>query len=426
MKKLFVTLVCVVTCLVFLASCNLFNQDSTKDENHEHIRGSWVGDVYGHWQPEHCSLDRCVFGPSAKEYHIDTDENNICDVCAYEYEFIFKLTADEAGYELDKVGPGYKGGGVRIPAEHNGLPVTEIGYDAFESEYKLTSVVIPATVALIDGDAFENQTSLTNVSVGEGVVTIGVSAFARCTNLKTVIISDATEYIYASAFEGCSALETITLGNSIKEIAGSVFEECTSLKTVTIPASIEKMGSWVFYETNITNIYFGVSAPGENWSENWSEGLGRGVNIHWSDANGGENGSDIIEGKIKLSDILQRLPYGYNVEGLMEKYNFNVEQYCLIDNSDDYCELLSDVGVPYEGPFDFLFEENVIFCYIRCVTGSADFISVEYFYDRDTNNIECKTVYQPGSDVSFPDIEICWCVDLVEVPRDIFEQYNRL
>ncbi len=49
-----------------------------------------------------------------------------------------------------------------------------------------------------------------------------------------------------------------------------------------------------------------------------------------------------------------------------------------------------------------------------------------YFYDRDTNNIECKTVYQPGSDVSFPDIEICWCVDLVEVPRDIFEQYNRL
>ena len=29
----------------------------------------------------------------------------ICDVCGYEYVFIFKLKYDESGYELDRVGP---------------------------------------------------------------------------------------------------------------------------------------------------------------------------------------------------------------------------------------------------------------------------------------------------------------------------------
>lgn len=216
--------------------------------------------------------------------HIDENDDGICDVCNFEYELIFKLTADESGYELDRVGPGYKGGDIVIPSEYKGLPVVEIGYDAFESVYKLTSIVIPDTVKLISDDAFENQTSLTSVNVGKSVVTIGVSAFESCTNLKTVVISDAIEYIYASAFEGCTSLETVTLGKNIKEITGSVFEGCISLKSITIPASIEKMGAWVFNETNLTDVYFGVPAPGENWNEKWAEGLNEDVNIHWAEA----------------------------------------------------------------------------------------------------------------------------------------------
>ncbi len=136
-----------------------------------------------------------------------------------------------------------------------------------------------------------------------------------------------------------------------------------------------------------------------------------------------ENTTDT--GKVKLRNILQRLQFEYNVEALIDKYNFyDTQDYYLIDNADDYCEFLSDIGVPYEGPFDFLFEESVMFCYLRCVSGSADFIPVEYFYDGDTNKIECKTIYQPEPDVSFPAVEICWCVDLVEVPRSIFEQLS--
>lgn len=134
---------------------------------------------------------------------------------------------------------------------------------------------------------------------------------------------------------------------------------------------------------------------------------------------------DKIEEVVQLSDILQRLSFEYNVEGLKEKYNFDeVQGYHLIDNAEDYCEFLSDVGVPYEGPFDFLFEDKVIFCYVRCVSGSTDFIPVEYFYYRDTNEIKRKNAFQVEPDSGYPDVVICWCVDIVEVPKTIFERLN--
>ena len=88
-----------------------------------------------------------------------------------------------------------------------------------------------------------------------------------------------TESIFAHAFDRCTSLESITLGKNVKKIGGSAFEECTSLKVITIPASIEELGAWVFCDTNITDIYFGVSAPGENWSEKWNQYLDESVNI---------------------------------------------------------------------------------------------------------------------------------------------------
>ncbi|MBQ8296054.1 MAG: leucine-rich repeat domain-containing protein [Clostridia bacterium] len=278
MKKIFAISLCAIMCVPLLASC-----DSLK---HKHTMSDWRYNETEHWRQLVCGRDDCIVQAEVHDYgeHIDENEDDICDVCNFEYEFIFKLTANETGYALDRVGAGYQGGDIVIPSEHKGLPVVEIGYGAFKSEKKLTSVIIPDTVTLIADDAFENQTALTSVKVGKAVVTIGVSAFEGCANLKTVEISDATEYIYAGAFKNCTSLETVILGKHVKEITGSAFENCTSLKTITIPASIEKMGSWVFYGNNMTDIYFGVSAPGEHWNEKWAEGLNEGVNLHWTEA----------------------------------------------------------------------------------------------------------------------------------------------
>lgn len=277
MKKLFAFLICAIMCVWFLTSCDF----SLK---HAHIADEeWSYNKWCHWKNVTCSWHMCKFDIVTYD-HVDENDDGICDVCGFEYEFVFKLTADGAGYELDRVGPGYQGGDIVIPSEHKELPVTQIGSGAFKSEKKLTSVVIPDSVAFIDWDAFENQTSLTSVTVGKNVVTISAGAFEGCTSLKTVVIGDATQYIYASAFEGCTALESVTLGKNVKEITGSAFEGCTRLKTITIPASIERMGAWVFYGNTMTDIYFGVSAPGENWDEKWAEGLNESVNIHWAEA----------------------------------------------------------------------------------------------------------------------------------------------
>ena len=50
---------------------------------------------------------------------------------------------------------------------------------------------------------------------------------------------------------------------NVKEITGYVFRGCMSFKAVTPPASIAEMGAWVFDDTNITDVYFEVSAPSE-------------------------------------------------------------------------------------------------------------------------------------------------------------------
>ena len=242
MKRLFAIFICAIMCVTLLTSCD-----------------------------KECAN------------HVDDNEDGICDACSFEYEFLFKLTYDKSGYSLCRVGAGYQGGNIVIPSTHNGLPVVEIGWGAFKSDYRLTSVVIPDSVTLISDDAFENQTALTSVNVGKNVVTIGVSAFEGCTGLKNVVIGDATECISAHAFDRCTSLESIVLGKNIKKIGGSAFEECTSLKVITIPASIEELGAWVFYDTNMTDIYFGVSAPGENWNENWNQYLDESVNIHWAE-----------------------------------------------------------------------------------------------------------------------------------------------
>lgn len=274
MKRFVALLLCTLLCIAAFTACGIFK--------HEHTKSDWKYNEIEHWRLPECDRSDCAVEQVVYDLgdHIDENEDGTCDVCGYQAQFIFKLKYDESGYELDRVGPGYRGGDVVIPAEYRGVPVVEIGYDAFKSDYKLTSIVIPDTVTLISDDAFEKQTSLTSVNVGKGVVTIGVSAFEGCTNLKTVVICDATEHICAHAFDGCAALESVMLGKNVKEITGSVFEGCTNLKTITIPASIEKMGAWVFYDTNMTDIYFGVSAPGENWNEKWAEGL-EDENIHW-------------------------------------------------------------------------------------------------------------------------------------------------
>ena len=114
-----------------------------------------------------------------------------------------------------------------IPSTYKGLPVTEIGYEAFMGCSSLESIIIPASVTSIGGSAFWECSSLESVTFdGDSKLTsIGGSTFYNCSLLQSV------------TFEGNSKLTSIE---------DSAFYNCRSLTSITIPASVTSIGKYAF------------------------------------------------------------------------------------------------------------------------------------------------------------------------------------
>jgi len=100
---------------------------------------------------------------------------------------------------------------VNIPFEICGLPVIEIGDEAFV-EKGLTSVSIPNSVTRIGAYAFD-QNQLDSFTIPDSVTYIGCWAFAR-NQLTSVTIPDGIAHIGESAF-GENRLTSVTIPDSV-------------------------------------------------------------------------------------------------------------------------------------------------------------------------------------------------------------------
>ncbi|GHV72711.1 hypothetical protein AGMMS49940_00130 [Spirochaetia bacterium] len=100
---------------------------------------------------------------------------------------------------------------VVIPGQINGIPVTTIGYGAFQDN-QLTSVTIPNSVTSINTNAFWNN-QLTSVTIPNSVTSISQMAFSG-NQLTSVTIPNSVTSISQMAFSG-NQLTSVTLPNNV-------------------------------------------------------------------------------------------------------------------------------------------------------------------------------------------------------------------
>ena len=177
---------------------------------------------------------------------------------------------------------GYTGtnSAVIIPSTIDGLPVSDIGTNAFQGT-ALTSVTIPDSVVDIASIAFCFCGALTNVTIPDSVTSIGAYAFL-VTGLTNVTIPDSVTNLGAGVFEGCGALTAINVASNnpaytsiggvlfnknittllefpgglsgsyniplgVTDIESNAFIGC-SLTDVTIPDSVTSIGDAAFFD----------------------------------------------------------------------------------------------------------------------------------------------------------------------------------
>ena len=157
---------------------------------------------------------------------------------------MFVFAQSENDFEVEQLADGtlritgYNGwgGDITIPGKLFGLPVTEIGPRAFESEW------IPDTASRAGGPV----RPLTTVTIENGIKKIGSGAF-RSTDLRYINFPDTLEEIGERVFAGCN-LQELKLPKGLTTIAREAFAaalfNCESV--LIIPSSVKSIGSYAF------------------------------------------------------------------------------------------------------------------------------------------------------------------------------------
>ncbi len=174
-----------------------------------------------------------------------------------------------------------------IPAEIDGLPVTEVTSSAFfdpevaggYANYVLESLTIPDTVTEICFPSCRALTSITidgenspfcvadnvlftkdmqtlvqypaglpaeSYTIPDSVTTIGHNAFDQAVHLTNMVIPESVTAIETSAFYGCEALTGITLPESLTTLGTWVFGRCYALTSIVIPEGITALPDSTF------------------------------------------------------------------------------------------------------------------------------------------------------------------------------------
>lgn len=163
---------------------------------------------------------------------------------ATEDPLTYQLSADGAYYIVTGCDEGADS--AAIPAQRNGLPVSEISGGAFMACEKLTSVSLPETIVRVGAYAFHGCEQLVSVTIHNEDVQMGEGVFSGCTALRSIPLPAGMKEIPDYYAQGCAGPETLVLPDGMASVGREAFAACAGIGTVQMPDSLTDIGSGAF------------------------------------------------------------------------------------------------------------------------------------------------------------------------------------
>jgi len=162
-----------------------------------------------------------AYGTSDARKVFTSDNFSVIGTAGLAYEPI-----PDADYPIEYRVSGYTGSSsqVVIPAYYKGLPVTEIGSNAFENNTDIISITIPDSVTSIGANAFTGCTNLTGITVDTNNQQYVSQDGILYNNAKTSFIH------IPKKISG-----SVTIPSSITTIAQGAFQDREDITSITLP-----------------------------------------------------------------------------------------------------------------------------------------------------------------------------------------------
>lgn len=172
--------------------------------------------------------------------------------------FTFSLNEDKTSYIVNGLSPllaSLVNDEITINSEFNGLPVTEIGPNAFKGNKKISKVILPSSITKIGEYAFQG-TYITEIELNSTLEEICDYAFANTIKINEYNIPASVKKIGNYAFEQTSAKKINFADNCIVESFGEGAFKNSSLSEFTLPSSVKDLGVDSFKGSKIKTFTF--------------------------------------------------------------------------------------------------------------------------------------------------------------------------
>ncbi len=236
--------------MTYTCVCGVSKTEEILQKDHS-FATEWSKDATHHWYAAVC--EHADQKKDYAEHNFGTDDT--CDLCSYEREIWtrgleYDRNSDGSSYSVVGIGTA-TGNLIIIPDTYEGLPVTQIGFEAFIGCTEIISVTIPESITYIGHSAFQDCTNLESIIIPNSVMEIGEYVFLNCTSLKSAVFPIGITSISQYMFHGCTKLETFDIPDSVTSIGQYAFVNCIALDFLDIPDGVTEIGSDAF--TNCSN-----------------------------------------------------------------------------------------------------------------------------------------------------------------------------